>query len=236
MKLAIMQPYFVPYLGYFQLMAAVDKFVLLDDVNYINRGWINRNRISLHGKPVWLTLPLAGASQNRLIYEIEFFADDGWKSRHAKLIMQAYAKAPYSTVVDEMYQGWLERADGSISSFLYLTLCDICRYLGIETEIIPTSRIYPKGELKAQHRILDICLREGAREYMNPPGGVELYDKDFFAADGVDLVFFQPDLYPDVLRSGGTGAFASMLDLLAYNSPAAIKDCLCVRQVPPAGR
>jgi hypothetical protein len=226
MKLAIMQPYFVPYLGYFQLMATVNKFVLLDDVNYINRGWINRNRISLDGKQVWLTVPLAGASQNRLIHEIDIFADPGWKSRQAKLVAQAFAKAPYGAIARELHHRWLNRAEGRLSAFLYETLCDISRYLGIDTEIVPSSTVYPKNGLNAHHRILDICRREGADVYVNPPGGVDLYDKHIFAASGIHVVFLQPDLHPDTLRNGGNDAFLSMLELIAYNSPAVIKDCL----------
>lgn len=234
MKLAIMQPYFVPYLGYFQLMAAVDKFVLLDDVNYINRGWINRNRISLEGKPVWLTIPLAGASQNRLIQEIDIFADKEWKSRQAKLVAQAFAKAPYGHIAREMHQRWLDRGQGSMSAFLYSTLCDIRDYLDIGTEIVPSSAIYPKNALKAQYRILDICRREEADVYVNPPGGVDLYDKSFFAAAGIDLVFFQPGLYPDRLRNGGNDAGLSILEILAYNSPEGITDCLRTHQTQEA--
>ena len=81
MRIAVMQPYFLPYIGYWQLIRAVDTFVILDDVNYINRGWINRNRISIRGEPCWMTLPLVGASQNKLISEINLLPDDGWKSR-----------------------------------------------------------------------------------------------------------------------------------------------------------
>jgi hypothetical protein len=207
---------------------------LLDDVNYINRGWINRNRISLEGKPVWLTIPLAGASQNRLIQEIDIFADKEWKSRQAKLVAQAFAKAPYGHIAREMHQRWLDRGQGSMSAFLYSTLCDIRDYLDIGTEIVPSSAIYPKNALKAQHRILDICRREEADVYVNPPGGVDLYDKSFFAAAGIDLVFFQPGLYPDRLRNGGNDAGLSILEILAYNSPEVITDCLRTHQTQEA--
>ncbi|MEN3297460.1 MAG: hypothetical protein V7642_6713 [Burkholderiales bacterium] len=233
MKVAIMQPYFLPYLGYFQLIAAVDKFVLLDDVNYINRGWINRNQISLLGQPIWLTLPLSAASQNRLIRDIDIFADDGWQDRHAKLVSQAFGKAPHGPAAIEMYRRWLGRAEGNLSVFLHAALCDICCYLGIDTEIVPSSSIYAKDSLKAHHRILDICLREGASQYINPPGGVELYDKDFFARAGIELVFFKPELYSSTLHSGGRdGGVFSILEMIAYNSRALIQRCL---QVNSAG-
>jgi hypothetical protein len=230
MKLAIMQPYFLPYLGYFQLIAAVDKFVLLDDVNYINRGWINRNQISLLGRPVWMTLPLSGASQNRLIRDIDIFADDVWQVRHAKLVSQAFARAPYGSAAFEMYRRWLGRAEGNLSTFLHSVVSDVCCYLDIDTEIVPSSSIYAKDSLKGQHRILDICKSEGASRYINPPGGLALYDQDSFARAKIELEFFKPDLYPATLRTGGRdGVVFSILELIAYNSREQIQRCLQVR-------
>src|SRR5512140_19777 len=93
-SIAIMQPYFLPYIGYFQLMAAVDKFVVFDDVNYINRGWINRNRLLLNGGAHTFTVPLRGASQNKLICDIELAEDDGWRDKLLRTISQSYAKTP----------------------------------------------------------------------------------------------------------------------------------------------
>ena len=95
MRLAIMQPYFMPYIGYLQLMNAVDKFVLYDDVNYINKGWINRNRILVNGQAYLFTIPLKEASQNRLINEIYLSNDPKWKGKLLKTIEQGYKKAPF---------------------------------------------------------------------------------------------------------------------------------------------
>jgi hypothetical protein len=94
MKLAIMQPYIFPYIGYFQLIKAVDKFVIYDDVNFINRGWINRNRILVNGKDSLFTIPLKEASQNKLINDIDVNWDDAWKSKWLKTLEQSYKKAP----------------------------------------------------------------------------------------------------------------------------------------------
>ncbi len=175
-----MQPYLFPYLGYWQLLAAVDTFVILDDVNFINRGWINRNRIAINGEPAWLTLPLQGASQNRLICDIDIAADDGWKRKMLRTLSTAYAKAPESQNVLALFEQWLAHADGNLSTALHLNLTQVAAVLGITTTIIPSSRIYPKHDLKGQERILDICKREGATIYVNPPGGRELYDEKFF--------------------------------------------------------
>ena len=110
MRLAIMQPYFLPYIGYFQLMAAVDKFVLLDDVNFINRGWINRNRIAVNDEPYWITIPLAKASQNRLINELEIIDDPSWKRKVVRTVELNYKRAPFLDTALPLFSGMLEEA------------------------------------------------------------------------------------------------------------------------------
>ena len=218
-KLAIMQPYFFPYLGYWQLLAAVDTFVILDDVNYINRGWINRNRIAINGEPSWLTVPLQGASQNRLICDIAIAPDDGWKKRLHRSLASTYAKAPHAAEVLALFEHWLAQADGNLSAALHRCITQVAESLDLKTAIIPSSRIYPKGELKGAERILDICRREGAAVYVNPPGGKELYDAAMFHAAGIELQFLDPDLHRDELRSGASdGSVLSILDSMMHNS------------------
>ncbi|MBU1427036.1 MAG: WbqC family protein [Gammaproteobacteria bacterium] len=217
-KLAIMQPYFFPYLGYWQLLAAVDTLVLLDDVNYINRGWINRNRIALNGEPTWLTVPLRGASQNKLICDIEIAPDDGWKKRMQRTLSTAYAKAPQSASVLALFEQWLAHADGNLSAALHHSITQVADAIDIKTTIVPSSGIYPKGELKGADRILDICQREGASVYVNPPGGRELYDAEAFRQAGIELMFLQPDLHQNELRTGASdGSVLSILDSLMHN-------------------
>lgn len=218
-KVAIMQPYFFPYLGYWQLLAAVDTFVILDDVNYINRGWINRNRIAINGEPSWLTVPLQGASQNKYICDIDIASDDGWKKRLQRTLATAYAKAPQSANVLALFEQWLAQADGDLSAALHRSITQVAESLDIKTTIIPSSRIYPKGDLKGADRILDICRREGASVYVNPPGGKELYDAAMFREAGIELLFLQPDLHQDELRSGASdGSVLSILDSMMHNS------------------
>jgi hypothetical protein len=194
MKVAIMQPYFLPYIGYWQLISAVDRFVVLDDVNYINRGWINRNRIALGGRPVWMTLPLVGASQNRLICDINLVQNDGWREKLSALLANAYTASPHFNQIIPIFYEILERASGNLSSFLSLVIQRICALLKIETEIISTSRIFPKGDLKGQNRILDICKKLGAREYLNLPGGKNLYNFEDFVGHHISLSFLESQM------------------------------------------
>jgi hypothetical protein len=232
MRLAIMQPYFLPYIGYFQLMAAVDKFVLLDDVNFINRGWINRNRIAVDGEPYWITLPLAKASQNRLINELEIIPDPSWKRKVVRTVELNYKRAPFLQTILPLFTGMLEEARGPLSFFLFRQLQQVADYLGLDVRIEKTSSVYPKEGRTGQDRILDICRREGAGSYLNLPGGQDLYDAESFSAAGIDLLFLDPNFSAMTLEYGGKeGPFLSILDLVLRNSAATVRDAIHVGRV-----
>lgn len=226
MKLAIMQPYIFPYIGYFQLIKAVDKFVIYDDVNFINRGWINRNRILVNGKDSLFTIPLKEASQNKLINEIEVNWDDAWKSKWLKTLEQSYKKAPYFQQVRPIIEQTLGQEKIIFSEIIVENLKLINAYLGITTEIIPSSAIYQNIELKAQTRILDICLQEKANHYINPIGGIELYQKEVFEEKGMQLNFIKskPVQYPQLKND--FVPWLSILDVLMFNSVEQIQTFL----------
>ncbi len=193
-RVAIMQPYFFPYLGYFQLMAKVDAFVVLDDVNYINRGWINRNRINVGGAASTFTMPLEQATQNRLICDIDISGAVDWRSRMIKTFRQAYAKASQRERALPLVERIVQYPAANLSDFLLHALCCLRDHLGLATQIIPTSRRYGNAELKAQARIIDICQREKADVYINAIGGQDLYDHASFAEAGIKLQFLNPAL------------------------------------------
>jgi hypothetical protein len=227
MHITVMQPYFLPYIGYFQLINAVDKFVLLDDVNYINRGWINRNRIAINQQPHWLTIPLEKASQNRLINEISLHRDSLWREKLCLTVKTNYSKAPFFEIVYPIFDNILNFPSVDLSAFLHHSLKEILSYLKITTFIVPTSVVYPKNDLKGQYRILDICQREGATIYLNPPGGKELYERELFRAAGIDLYFLEPDLQGMNLVSGvNQSPVLSILDLMMLNHPDMIRQTL----------
>ncbi|TDB64485.1 WbqC family protein [Arundinibacter roseus] len=218
MTIAIMQPYFLPYIGYFQLLYAVDRFVLYDDVNYINRGWVNRNNILLAGKPHLFTVPLQNASQNKKIYEVTLSEDQAWRKKLLKTIQQAYQKAPHFEIVFQMLESILNTHSESIADLCYVSISTIATYLGLETEIISSSRKYENDLLKGQERILSICKLEEANRYINPIGGQELYDKDTFAKQDIDLYFIKtkPVSYPQLKNS--FVPWLSILDVLMFNN------------------
>lgn len=224
MRISIMQPYFLPYIGYWQLIASVDKFVILDDVSYINRGWINRNRYYDGSKAAWMTIPLNQASQNRLINDLAILDDNGWKAKILQSVVSNYKAALKSDETSACFTKWITNAVGNLSDFLHMTICEISAICGSTTEIVRTSSIYPKDDLRGQARILDICLRENATVYVNPPGGADLYSAKLFSDAGVELRFLKPELANLDIQHGGTeGPTLSILDLLFHNEPAKIK-------------
>jgi len=226
MKLAIMQPYIFPYIGYFQLIKAVDKFVIYDDVNFINRGWINRNRILVNGKDSLFTIPLKEASQNKLINEIEVNWDDAWKSKWLKTLEQSYKKAPYFQQVRPIIEQTLEQEKTIFSEIIVENLKLINAYLGITTEIISSSSIYQNTELKAQTRIVDICLKEKANHYINPIGGIELYQKEVFEEQGMQLNFIKSKSVQYPQLKNDFVPWLSIIDVLMFNSVEQIQTFL----------
>jgi len=233
-KIAIMQPYFLPYIGYWQLIAAVDKFIILDDVNYINRGWINRNRILCNQVPTWITLPLVGASQNKLICDLEILPDDGWRLKMEKLVTHSYCKAPYYDIIFPFFQRLLADAHGNLSDFLFTSISALSNQMQLKTEIIPTSRNFPKGDLRGQDRIIDICKQIVACQYVNPPGGRELYNSEPFLDAGISLFFLTPISDPsDVEPLLAGDQTLSILDLMMNNRIDSISNAILNLRIQP---
>ncbi|MPR36779.1 WbqC family protein [Salmonirosea aquatica] len=217
MTVAIMQPYFLPYIGYFQLLNTVDKFVLYDDVNFINRGWVNRNSILLGGKPHLFTVPLDNASQNKLIHEVKMTGEASWRKKLIKTVQQAYQKAPYFPTVFPIFEEILHLEATDIADLVYRSLLILKGYMGIETELVRSSRIYENSSLKGQARILDICNKEGATQYINPIGGQELYGRAHFEAQGIQLNFIKSNPHPYPQFKNAFVPWLSILDVLMFN-------------------
>ncbi len=225
-SVAIMQPYFLPYLGYFQLIAAVDKFIVLDDVNFIQRGWINRNRMLMNGAPHLFTLPLRGASQNRLICDLELVADAVWREKLLRSLRQAYGRAPYYAQVSDMLDDILRFPSVRLDLFLLNSLQLVMRYLALDTAVVPTSRLYGNAGLSGEQRIIDICQREGASDYVNPIGGVSLYQRAHFEQHAIALHFLHSRAvsYPQGKNQHISGL--SIVDVLMYNAPSTVQQLL----------
>ena len=183
MTLAIMQPYLFPYIGYWQLINAVDVFVIFDDVNFIKKGYINRNLILVGGKSQQFTLELIGASQNKLINEIEVGNNS---QKLLKTIEMSYKKAPYFDNVYPIIEDILNNKEKNLAKFIGYSLEQISSYLKLNTKFIYSSDIEKDNSLKAQDKILDICKKLNATSYMNAIGGQELYSKEIFKENGIE--------------------------------------------------
>ncbi|TDX58918.1 WbqC family protein [Orenia marismortui] len=226
MKVAIMQPYLFPYIGYFQLLNRVDKFVLYDDANYINRGWINRNRILLNGKAKMITLPLNGASQNKLINEISIHNGKREKKKFLKTIRHAYTNSPYYNQVFPLIEEIMSNDEENIAKFIEYSLKRIGDYLDYNTDFIISSELGKNNSLKGEDKILDICQLLKADIYINPIGGRDLYSKDRFIGEGIELYFIQTNKIRYSQNNENFIPNLSIIDTLMFNSKNKVKDFL----------
>jgi WbqC-like protein len=221
MKIAIMQPYFFPYLGYFQLIHAVNTFVLYGEVNHIKRGWISRNRILWpNGEPAYISAEIKNRSSHRKISEVAFVQASQWRRKLLRTIMYNYRKSPYFNEVFALVADSVNNETQYLSELNKRSIVSICDFLGIRTTIETDERRYapleerlskPEGELGLEFpelrltvyrrkviRILGICRQEGAEVFVNAIGGQPIYDKGEFQRNGVQLCFLktQPYAYP----------------------------------------
>jgi len=227
MTLAIMQPYIFPYLGYFQLINASDKFLLLDDVAYINKGWINRNRILINGKAQFFVMPLVGASQNRTINSLHLLEDNKWRSKLIRTLEMAYKKGVGYDEFFPVLKDVLNFNCNRLSDFLANCIETICNFLEVKTSILYSTSCYNNADLKAQNRIIDLCLKENAKTYINASGGRSLYQKDHFERSGIKLQFLNSELCP--YYQPATDEFVpglSIIDMLMNNSKQFVKEQL----------
>jgi hypothetical protein len=226
MKLAIMQPYFFPYIGYFQLMNAVDKFIVYDDVTFIKKGWINRNNILAVGRLHRFTIPLKNASQNVLIKDLEFSITEKWKNKFLKTLAHSYFKAPFFDNTISIIENVFNTNSNFILDWHLKSFKLIKAYLNIDTKIVKTSRIYNNQDIKGQHRILDICLQEYTELYLNPIGGKELYDSQLFKKNGITLNFFKSETIKYSQFENKFIPNLSIIDVMMFNNVEAIKEML----------
>ena len=215
-----MQPYFFPYMGYFQLIHAVDKFVSYDDVAYRRRGWIHRNRLMVGGVPLLFSVPIQKASSSATIDETCVDLDQlpRWQKKWLRTLHQSYAGSKTKLDVLPMVEEALEAAPDGVASMAQKSVQLCCSYLGIETELLIASRDYPATGLRGIDRTLDVCRAAGAAHYVNAPGGRHLYDSERFSSAGIALSFLQPRLEP--YDQGGTPFVPglSILDVLLRQS------------------
>ena len=223
MRVGIMQPYFMPYIGYFQLIKAVDKYVIYDDVSYIKGGWINRNNIIINQKKSLITISLKESSSNKNINEIEI-KDDFTKL--TKTLNINYSKAPFfSETMHLLYKIFLFKTK-SLSLFIENSIKDVLQYLNINTQLALSSSLKKDNNLKGQAKVIAICKELNATHYYNAIGGMELYDKSVFLENRIELLFLKTN---DIQYRQFSTPFIpnlSMIDVLMFNSKNDVNELL----------
>lgn len=211
-----MQPYFLPYIGYWQLLNAVDKFVIYDNIQYTKKGWINRNRYLFNGKPFTFTIPIKNDSDfldikdRRVAYDLKF------QQKILNKIKPAYSKKPYFKETFPIIEDIVNNNQINLFEYIYYSINKLKELLGINTEIIISSSIKIDHSLKSQDKVLAICKELKADRYINAIGGKELYSKEEFSKENIELFFietnkieydqFQIDFVP----------YLSILDMLMF--------------------
>ena len=223
MKVAIMQPYFFPYIGYFQLINAVDKFVIYDNIEYTKKGWINRNRILKEGVDLLISLPLKKDSDFLFVNQ-RYLADDWSKSKQKLInsIKESYRKAPHFEDTFNLVQEIFNYSNSNLFEFILHSVLQTCKFIGIETEIIVSSTLDYNNELKSEEKVIAICKSIEATQYINSIGGVELYNKNNFSGQGIELNFIKskPIIYNQFKNE--FVPWLSIIDVMMFNSREAV--------------
>ena len=222
-----MQPYIFPYIGYFQLINEVDKFVFYDDVNYIKKGWINRNRILVNNEAKLFTAPVLKASQNRLINEIELGIEDKWFTQFYSTLEQNYKKAPNYESVLALIKTIFNQPHKTISDLATTSIIHISNHIGIATVFELSSLNYAKTKgMDKADRLIEITKINDAQNYINPSGGKELYQKEYFLERGVNLLFIENKIKPYPQFNTDFVGGLSIIDVLMFNDKKQIQTLL----------
>lgn len=227
-RLAVMQPYVFPYLGYFQLIGSVDRFVVFDDVHFIKRGWIHRNALLANGQALRFTIPLDRASQHKLINETELHPVEyaAWQRKFLKTLRQNYKSAPHFAPVFSLVEKVLSEPGPTIATLATASLRAVADYLPLSTSFVTSSALNYDRTTKGQEKILAIVQQQGASVYINPPGGAELYEPGAFAEKDVRLQFIQPQQITYAQFKEPFVPNLSVIDVMMFNDRPQIQQML----------
>ena len=221
-SVAIMQPYFLPYIGYFQLIASVNEFVVYDNIKYTKKGWINRNRFLSNARDETFSLPLQKDSDQLFVCERKL-AESFNRKKLLNQIHGAYAKAPHFSSVFPVFERIIEFQDRNLFWFIYNSLLEICEYIGLDTRFKVSSKISIDHELKSAQKVIAICKATKAQKYVNPIGGLDLYRTDMFLAEGIELQFLKSRNIEYSQFGEKFVPWLSIIDVLMFNSREAAK-------------
>lgn len=223
MNVAIMQPYFFPWIGYFQLIYQSDIFVLYDDACFIKQGYINRNTILTGGQALRFTLPVPGASSFKRIGELTFSRQ---VEKIARTIAQSYSKAPYFNDIMPLVEKALWNDDRDITACCQVAINEISHYLGLEQKITRSSTLaYDRNE-DAENKVIGICKALDGDRYVNSTGGRHLYNAQTFSQHGITLRFLQANNTEYSQGEHDFVPYLSMIDVLMHCEPEQVRQAL----------
>lgn len=250
MKLAIMQPYFMPYIGYFQAISAVDKYILYSNLNFIKESWMNRNRVLMRdGKIVTITVPLKSKSSYSMIYDVEIDNSKPWKEKMLKTIQMCYSKKPFYKEIFDLLNSMLTPEYTHLKDLNNSTIVSISHYLDIQTVIdVDNSRfldmengmvnieedyshlpyLLKTKPIRKVARVIEMCRREGSNDFYNAIGGQELYSKEEFKQYDIRLNFVRTNNieYRQDSKKGEFVPNLSIIDVLMNNGKDGTKELL----------
>ena len=223
-----MQPYLFPYIGYWQLINAVDTFVVYDNIQFSKKGWFHRNNILLNGEKSFFTIPLKKDS-DYLDVKDRFIADNSEK-QIKKIVIQiqnAYKKSPFFDDVFPVIQMIFSQNEKNLFNYIYVSIINILKYLDINTDIIISSNINIDHALKSQKKVIAINKFMHADIYINSIGGTELYNKKEFEKENIKLLFIKSQIPEYKQFNNNFIPNLSIIDIMMFNSRKEIKKMLC---------
>lgn len=227
MMLALMQPYFFPYIGYFALIAHSDLFIFFDQAQYIRRGWVNRNRIAGLVKGWdYITVPVNKCSQQTTIAEVTISKHFPWRDRIMGQLQRYEKDAPFYEAVRALVLDCLASEETRLSELNISCIHKVCQYLGLEPKTRKLSEMeFDSASLHgAEDWVLGVCRHFGADGYLNLPGGVELYSPEAFQRAGIQLRFIENAGVSDRTRNVSANENLSIIDVLMWNSPQKVRN------------
>jgi hypothetical protein len=225
MKLGIMQPYFLPYIGYWQLIKAVDVFVIYDNIQYTKKGWINRNRFLQNEHDELFSISLKKGS-DFLNVDQRFLSPDFKRNKLIAMFQSAYSKAPKKNEILPLISEIINCQEENLFKYIYNSIVKICEYLELNTKMVISSSVDIDHSLKAEDKILAICKVLCAETYINSIGGIELYSKELFKGHGVELQFIKSKPVEYKQFDNEFVPWLSILDVLMFNDRKNVKHFL----------
>lgn len=225
MKLAIMQPYFLPYIGYWQLINAVDVFVVYDNIKYTKKGWINRNRYLLSGKDAVFTVNIRNDSDYLNVSE-RYISTEYKRNNLLRKLQYAYSKAPMIKSVFPVLSEIICCPENNLFDYIYNSIVKICMLFEVKTDIKISSSIHIDHSLKSEQKVISICKMLRADTYVNAIGGTELYDAATFAENGIELKFLKTNFVPYKQFGNEFVPGLSIIDVMMFNPKESVREML----------